>query len=98
MAAKRKLDELSDGELADKFGDVKDRAEGADELMKALKVEFDRRQLDFAKGERFKVTKDVSTQNRIDTKALREDLGAAAKKYEKEQTRTVYLVRPVEAS
>ena len=66
--------------------------------MKTLKAEFDRRKLDFAKGERFKVTKDVSTQNRIDTKALRDDLGEAAKKYEKKQTRTVYLVRPVEAS
>ena len=98
MAAKRKLDELSDGELADTFGDTKDRAEGADERMKALKAEFDRRNLDFAKGERFKVTKDVSTQNRIDTRALRDDLGAAAKKYEREQTRTVYLVRPVESA
>lgn len=94
---RNKLEGLTDGELADKFGDVKARGERAEDELTACKVEFDRRQLDFAKGARFKVTKDEQTQNRLDTKALRAALGdAAIKKFEKESTRTMYLVRALE--
>ena len=95
MAAKRKLDELSDGELADRWGAMKDREDDAGETIKALKEEFERRGLQLALGAKFRVIKDVTSQTRFDVALARAGLGAEAKKYEKTASRTQYLVRPV---
>ena len=90
---------LSKAAFADHFGEVHSRLKQGDAELEACKAEFDRRKYDFAKGERFKVTKDTQTQTRLDMKALREGLGAAAlKPYDKTSPRTLYLVRPVEAA
>ena len=87
---------ISDGELADRWGKLKRAGDAYDQRIEDLKAEFDRRGLDVARGEAWKVIKDVQTQNRFDAAAAKADLGEAAKKYLKEQKRTSYLVRPVE--
>jgi len=97
MAAKKKLDELSDGELADRFGEIDVKRDKLVDELKPLKEEFERRKLDFAKGEKWKLTKDVQPITRFDTKAAKTALGKDAAKYEKPGTRTEWVVRPVEA-
>ncbi len=92
----RKLDELSDGELADKFGDIDAKRDKLGEELKPLKEEFDRRKLDHAKGARWKITKHVAPIERFDTKAAKAALGKDAAKYVKPGTRTEWIVREVE--
>ena len=97
--AKRKsLDALSDAELADAFGDLDARRDKLGEQLKPIKDEFDRRKLDHARGERWKVTKDVKAITRFDTKAAKAALGKEAAKYEMAATRTEWIVREVEAA
>jgi hypothetical protein len=91
------LKALSDGEIADLWGDAKAQADKADARIKPLKAEFEQRGLDQARGARWRVTKDVTQQNRFDVEAARADLGDAAAKYVKPQTRTAYQVRSLEA-
>ena len=91
------LEDLSEAELADRWGDVKAKGETAEQAIEALKAEFDRRKLDYARGLRFRVTKDTSVQQRFDVAAARTALGAEAAKYLKPQSRTSWLVRPIEA-
>ena len=97
MSRAIRLEDLSEAELADRFGDVKAKGEAAEKATEALKAEFDRRKLDYARGLRFRVTKDTSTQQRFDVAAARQALGAEALKYLKSQSRTSWLVRPIEA-
>lgn len=90
--------EYSDGELADRWGEIKARGEAADAEIDELKAEFSARKLEFAKGDVWKIFKDVSSQVRLDTAAIRKAQGADwCKSFEKAGTRTSYLVKPVEA-
>lgn len=91
-----KLAALSDGELADRFGDLDARRDRLGEELKPLKEEFDRRKLDFAKGARWKVTKDIQSITRFDAKAAKAALGKKAAEFEKPGTRTEWIVREVE--
>jgi hypothetical protein len=93
--AQKKLAELTDGELADRWGAAKARGDAADAGIEELKAEFERRKLDFAKGDTWKVFKDVQNQRRLDTAAIRQAQGAEwCKDFEKPQTRVSYKVQP----
>ena len=92
-----KLVELSDAALADKFGDADLRKNKLDGDLKALKEEFDRRQLKFAEGARWTLTKDIEPTTRFDAKAAKAALGAKAKQFEIDSTRTKWIVRAVAA-
>jgi len=94
---RKKIADLSDGELADRWGVTKTRLDDADAEIEELKGEFNARKLEFALGALWKVFKDVEGTTRLDTKAIRTAQGAAwCKTFEKAGTRTSYPVRPVE--
>jgi hypothetical protein len=92
-----KLTEISDAELADKFGDLDAKQDKLAEDMKALREEYERRGLTFAQGERWKVTKDKEPNRRFDSEGAKAALGARAAEFYKDGFRTKWLVRAVEA-
>lgn len=98
MAAKKPVTEWSDGEIADRWGVLKARGDDAADEIETLKTEFVRRGLDWAKGDKFKVVKDVGSQERFDVKAARAELGASAAKFVKSLPIVKYFVRPVEGA
>jgi hypothetical protein len=91
------LKSLSDAEIADGWGDAKFAADKFYARIEPFKAEFEARGLDQARGDRWRVTKDVTVQNRFDVEAARADLGDAAAKYVKPQKRTAFQVRAIEA-
>ena len=98
MSESNPLANFNKADFADHFGEVNQRLKLAEKENDACKAEFDRRKYDFAKGSRFKVTKDVQPQRRVDMDALRERVGEAAiEACKKDGQRTLFTVRPVAA-
>jgi hypothetical protein len=85
--------ELSEAELADRWGAVKKRADKVDAEIEALKAEFDRRNMLSARGLKFTVVKSVQNLKRLAVAAIREEMGVAwCKAREVPSSRTTYEV------
>jgi predicted phage-related endonuclease len=88
---------LSLGQLADQFGELKAQMDALEKQADEIKDELKSRVRDVpAIGERYTVTKIESTQKRLDTKGLRELLGDALAPYEKESPVVQLRVKPTE--
>lgn len=93
------FDNISDAYLADEYGNLKAQADSLDERIKLIRDEIVARQAkpgasDRIEGSRFTVTVAKQASTRIDTKALKEELGAEIiRKYEKTSESTVLRVK-----
>jgi hypothetical protein len=88
--------EMTDGEIADAWGKAKRAADADDKRISALKEEFVRRSLSYAKGQAFHVFKSVSDETRFDVREARAKAPEFVKQFEKASTRTAFLVKPIE--
>lgn len=87
---------MSDGALADEYGEVNARKSACEAKMSDLKAEMVRRGVTQAEGARFAVTISEQASTRLDTKALKEALGAEIiAEYEKTSVSAVARVRAV---
>ena len=84
---------VSDAHLADEIGRVDAIAKAAEAELKALKEEFKKRSLSEASGDAFIVTATDSVAWRLDTKAVRDFLGATASKFETIATTTTIRIK-----
>jgi hypothetical protein len=73
---------LSPEQLADAIGQADALLKGAEAECKALKDEFKSRGLLTASGEHFTVTRSDQVSSRLDTKAVKQFLGDAWRKFE----------------
>lgn len=83
-------------QLCDDYGNLKLKVDALKIELENIKAEFIKRDVSIATGSQFSLT--VATQNsvRLDTKALKEDLGAdICKVYETISTSQVVRVKPV---
>jgi hypothetical protein len=93
------FDNISDAYLADEYGNLKAQADSLDERIKLIRDEIVARQAapgasDRIEGGRFTVTVARQTSTRLDTKALKEALGAdIIREYEKTSESTVLRVK-----
>ena len=84
---------LNSGEIADRWGMLKVRADKIADEIKALKAEFDRRELLSARGLKFSVVKVVEPTLRLNIEAIRSEMGAAwCEARERPSTRVTYKV------
>ncbi len=87
---------MSDGLLADRYGEVSARKSACEAELSDLKAEMVRRNVTQATGARFAVTISEQSSTRLDTKALKEALGAEIiAEYEKTSISTVARVKAV---
>lgn len=84
---------LSDAALADEIGRVDALQKAAEAELKALKDEFKARGLTEAAGAAFTVTASEQIAGRLDTKAVRAFLGAAASRFETAVVSTVIRIK-----
>ena len=90
------LSKLKKGEIADKWGALKSRADAIEEEIAELKAEFDRRGLSVAEGVNFLVAKSGYTFDGLDIPAIRAEMGPAwCEKRSKPMARTTYKVSPL---
>jgi hypothetical protein len=84
---------LSDTALADELGRVDSISKAAETELKALKDEFKARGLSSATGDAFMVTATDQIAERLDTKAVRDNLGAAYLRFEVAVVSTVIQIK-----
>ncbi|WP_374309324.1 hypothetical protein [Methylocella sp.] len=84
---------LTDTALADEIGRVDAILKAAEAELKALKDEFKTRGLSEAAGAAFTVTASEQIAGRLDAKAVREFLGAAASRFETAVVSTVIRIK-----
>lgn len=90
---------ISSAQLADEYGSLKAQADALDERIKTVRNEIVARQaapgtLDRIEGERFTVTVGKQSSTRLDTKALKDALGAdIVREYEKTTESVVLRVK-----
>jgi hypothetical protein len=97
-AAPTPFDNVSDGAIADEWGRIAARQDKDDARLEALKKEFNRRGLRLAQGEKFIVLKKVEVGTRINTAAIRAEMGEAwCSERSKSSSRTSFVVTPVAA-
>lgn len=89
---------LSDTALADEIGRIDALLKAAEAELKALKDEFKARGLTEAAGAAFTVTASEQIAGRLDTKAVREFLGAAASRFETAVVSTVIRIKAARPS
>lgn len=88
--------ELTEAELADRWGALKRRANLLAVDIDTVKCEFERRELLSAKGLKFTVARSKKYFNALDVKAIRAEMGEAwCEKRERPGERTTYEVNPV---
>jgi hypothetical protein len=87
---------LTNEMLADAIGQANAVLKGAEAECKALKDEFKSRGLLTASGEHFAVTRSDQVSSRLDTKALKQFLGDAWRKFETASITTVIRIKSVE--
>lgn len=85
---------LSDFALADELGRVDAISKAAEAELIALKGEFKARGMSSAMGDAFTVTATDQIAARLDTKAVRDFLGAAVSSFESAVVSTVIRIRP----
>lgn len=97
MKPNKRFRNMSIGQIADAYGDLKAQIDELEAQAGEIKEELRGRIRDVpAIGERYTVTKIESTQKRLDTKGLRELLGDALAPYEKESPVVQLRVKPTE--
>jgi hypothetical protein len=84
---------LSGTALADELGRVDSISKAAETELKALKDEFKARGLSSATGDAFMVTATEQIAERLDTKAVRDNLGAAYLRFEVAVVSTVIQIK-----
>ena len=84
---------LSDAALADALGYADATLKGAEAECKSLKDEFKRRGLMAASGENFTVTATEQISGRLDSKAVKEFLGASYSRFEVAVVSTVIRIK-----
>jgi hypothetical protein len=89
-----KFDNLSPAALADELGRVDAIAKAAEAELSLLKAEFRTRRLTAAAGDAYAVTATEQISGRLDTKAVREFLGAASSRFEVAVVSTVIRIKP----
>ena len=87
---------LSHETLADAIGQADALLKGAEAEVAALKSEFKSRGLLTASGEQFTVTRSDQVSSRLDTKAVKQFLGDAWRKFETASITTVIRIKSVE--
>lgn len=93
------FDNISDAYLADEYGNLKAQADSLDERIKLIRDELVARSAapgapDRIEGQRFTLTVAKQTATRVDTKALKEALGAdIIRDFEKTSESTVIRVK-----
>jgi hypothetical protein len=90
-----KFHNLPDAALADELGRVDALLKGAEAECQSLKDEFRRRGLSEVAGSNFTVTATGKFSTRLDTKAVREFLGEAAKRFEVVSASIVIRIRAI---
>lgn len=96
MSSVRASKPSSVAEIADRWGALKRRAAKIADEIDALKVEFERRGLRVAEGDKFSVVKSVRPFSSLDVKAIRAEMGAPwCEEREKSGERTTYEVNRV---
>ena len=70
------FESVTDATLADALGDIDAGMEALKARQGLARAEFVRRKLDSARGERFAVTRSLGSQTRLDTKAVKAEMGA----------------------
>ena len=81
--------------LADAMGDIDVVLKGAKERQDLAREEMNRRRLSSLEGARFTITKDVKSEKRVDSAAVKAHLGAAVyASFQKPNSRTTYTVTP----
>src|ERR1700677_5009515 len=88
-----RFDNLSNAALADALGHADAVLKGAEAESKSLKDEFKRRGLMAASGENFTVTATEQISGRLDSKAVKEFLGASYSRFEVAVVSTVIRIR-----
>jgi hypothetical protein len=86
---------LTDGALADQIGKIDAIVKAAEAELKALKEELKVRGLEEAHGDEFTVTVTEQIAGRMDTKAVKEFLGASYSKFEVAIVSSVVRVKAV---
>jgi hypothetical protein len=92
----KRFHNLSHEQLADAIGNADALLKGAEAEVKALKDEFKTRGLLTAAGEHFTVTRSDQVSSRLDTKAVKQFLGDAWRKFETASITTVIRIKSVE--
>ena len=87
---------LSDAALADTIGHADAVLKGAEAECQSLKDEFKRRGLLDAAGDHFTVRASEQISGRLDTKAVKEFLGDAWRRFEVAAVSTVIRIKAVE--
>jgi len=85
---------LSDAALADELGRVDAISKAAEAELSLLKDEFKSRGLKAAAGDDYAVAATEQISGRLDAKAVRDFLGAAAARFETAIVSTVIRIRP----
>jgi hypothetical protein len=85
---------LTDSALADEIGRVDAISKATEAELTLLKGEFRTRGLSSAMGDAFTVTATEQIAARLDTKAVREFLGAACSRFETAVVSTVIRIKP----
>ena len=89
------IEAFSNVALADAMGDIDVVLKGAKERQDLAREEMDRRHLSSLEGARFTVTKDVKSEKRFDSAAVKAKMGAAwYATFQKPNSRTTYTVTP----
>ena len=70
------FDNVTDAMLADQLGDIDAGMEALKARQELARAEFVRRKIDSARGELFVVTRSLGSQTRLDTKAVKAEMGA----------------------
>jgi hypothetical protein len=91
-----RFDNLSNEALADALGRADAGLKGAEAECASLKDEFKCRGLSEVAGENFTVTATGQFGSRLDTKAVREFLGADCKRFEVSTVTTVIRIKAVQ--
>jgi hypothetical protein len=93
MSEAQPLSKMTKGELADKYGALRQRHKNSGDDIDELKAEFERRGLEAFHGEKFAVVKTQKTFNALDIRRIRaEQPKAWIEARETPQTRTSYEV------
>jgi hypothetical protein len=75
MTTKNALEKLTDAQLADRWGAAKAELKDSEQEIEAFKDEFERRELKIAEGRKFIVLKEVGSQTRLNSKAVKAEMG-----------------------
>lgn len=90
------LHNFSTNQIADEYGNLKAQADAIEAKLKDFKAELIRREVTAATGSRFAVTISEQSTTRLDTKALKDALGAdICAEFEKTSLSTVVRVKAV---